>query len=466
MRDIKVLVVDDDEPLLKTLEATLVHHGFRVTAVSNVPDALELISSQPFDVLLSDLNVGQPGDGFTVVSAMRRVQPTACTFILTGYPDFESAIKAIRNQVDDYFSKPLNIDQLVEAITSAQNGEKPRAEAPSLQSTAALVTQLAPVITERWLEEVLKDPEIAALPITRAERVDHVPELLKDVVSQLEQHKLELNPSAVDAAKKHGRARFQQGYTIPQILFEGRVLQKVLSSVIQENLLSIELSTLVNEILEIGQSLQAQLEVSVNAYQAQIPRSLQSSFSILYKSPYLGVFIADETRVIDANDAFLRMTRRTREELSAGEISWHKMTPKKFHAADEAALQQLREFGTSVPLEKEFLLPDGSSLPFLIGAIRLSTTPLEWSAYVIDLTEQRRAASAEQKISEWESRYILINQLAHEINNPLAALMFSTHLLSTHPALTDDMRSLLHDIGEMLVRVTDTVQRVLVESRS
>ena len=46
-----------------------------------------------FDVLLSDLNIGQPGDGFTVVSAMRRVQPKAATFILTGYPDFDTACR-------------------------------------------------------------------------------------------------------------------------------------------------------------------------------------------------------------------------------------------------------------------------------------------------------------------------------------------------------------------------------------
>lgn len=465
MRKVKILLVDDDEPLLRSLESILVHKGFEVTGVTNVPDALELISSQPFDVLLSDLNVGQPGDGFTVVSAMRRTQPQACTFILTGYPDFESAIRAIRNQVDDYFSKPLDVGQLVHAITLAQSGQKTRPEEASPQTVASLVSHLLPVITERWLQEVMTDEGIAALPLTRAERVDHVPELLRDLVSRLEQHTMDLSAGSVEAARKHGRARFHQGYTIPQVLCEGRVLQKVLSSIIQENLLAIELSTLVQEILEIGQSLQAELEVSIHEYQAQIPRSLQSSFSVLYKSPYLGVCIADENRLIDANDALLRMMGRTREELNAGGISWQRLTPEKFHAADEAALGQLREFGTCVPYEKEFILPDGTSLPFLVGAIRLGAAPLEWSAYVVDLTEQRRAAVAEQKISEWESRSALINQLAHEINNPLAALMFSTHLLSTHPALTDDMRSLLGDIGEMLVRVKDTVHRVLVESK-
>ena len=93
----RLLVVDDDTAVLKSLEAVLVRSGFDVSAVETVPQALELISRKRFDVLLADMNIGEAGDGFTLVSAMRRVQPDACTFILTGYPDIESAIKAIRN---------------------------------------------------------------------------------------------------------------------------------------------------------------------------------------------------------------------------------------------------------------------------------------------------------------------------------------------------------------------------------
>src|SRR5206468_9339763 len=108
----------------------------------------------------------------------------------------------------------------------------------------------------RWLKSVLTNPEIAALPLTREERVDHLPDVLQDLVRRLEDHSSELSAATNEAARKHGRTRFEQGYSIPQMLFETRVLQAVLSSVIQENLLAIELSTLVTQILEIGQSLQ------------------------------------------------------------------------------------------------------------------------------------------------------------------------------------------------------------------
>jgi nitrogen-specific signal transduction histidine kinase len=118
-----------------------------------------------------------------------------------------------------------------------------------------------------------------------------------------------------------------------------------------------------------------------------------------------------------------------------------------------------------VPFEKEFTLPDGSSFPFLIGAVRLSVDPFEWSVYMVDLTKQRRFQAAEQQVREWGSRHLLINRLAHEINNPLAALTFTIHLLSTHADLSTDAHQLVRDSIEMLDRLSASVSRVLVESR-
>ena len=60
------------------------------------------------DVLIADLNVSPPGDGFTVVSAMRCTQPNCVNFILTGFPAFETALEAIRRHVDDYL---LNVSR-------------------------------------------------------------------------------------------------------------------------------------------------------------------------------------------------------------------------------------------------------------------------------------------------------------------------------------------------------------------
>jgi DNA-binding NtrC family response regulator len=63
----KVLLVDDDNAIRFSLGKILEHHGFNVSSASNVSDALRLISSDSFDVLLSDLHMPGPGDGLTVV---------------------------------------------------------------------------------------------------------------------------------------------------------------------------------------------------------------------------------------------------------------------------------------------------------------------------------------------------------------------------------------------------------------
>ncbi len=461
----RILLVDDDLAVLRSLEAILAQSGFQVSAVASVPEALELIGKQQFEVLLTDMNIGEPGDGFTVVGAMRRVQPDASAFILTGYPDIESAIKAVRSQVDDYFAKPLNIDDLLSAIAEARDGRKRRPKTIQARRMPELLRDHVRDVCERWYQEVLRDPELAAIPLTKEERTDHLPDLLQDLIRRLERNSDEWGPGPAESARKHGRARHQQGYTIPQILLETRILQKVISSMIQENLLAIELSTLVPDILEIGYSLQAEVEMSIRAYQAQIPASLQTSFSLLYRSPYLGVAIVDEHHIIDANAALLKMIGYTREQLMRGEIDWVKMTPEKFRPLDEASIEQLREFGVCAPFEKEFVLADGTELPFLIGAIRLTTEPLQWSAYVVNMTEQRKLQAAEQTVREWESRNVLINRLAHEVNNPLAGLVFTTHLLKTYPNLSEDMVRLIDDAIEMLDRITGTVRKVLIESQ-
>jgi nitrogen-specific signal transduction histidine kinase len=157
------------------------------------------------------------------------------------------------------------------------------------------------------------------------------------------------------------------------------------------------------------------------------------------------------------------MIGHTRENLMAGEINWRAMTPEKFHHLDETAMAQLLEFGTCVTFEKEFVLPGGSSVPFLIGAVRRSAEPFRWSSYVVEMTEQRKLQAAEEKVRAWEARYALINHLAHERNNPLAAMTFPLHLLSTHPGLSDDSHKLVNDASGMLDRVASTVRKVLAE---
>jgi DNA-binding NtrC family response regulator len=109
----RILFVDDEPNIRLTLPSVLEHHGFKVTAAGTVSEALREISGSQFDILISDLNLEQSGDGLRVVGAMREKQPKCITVILTGFPGFESAVEALRSHVDDYVVKPVDVEMLV-----------------------------------------------------------------------------------------------------------------------------------------------------------------------------------------------------------------------------------------------------------------------------------------------------------------------------------------------------------------
>jgi DNA-binding NtrC family response regulator len=149
----RVLFLDDEESIRATLPLMLEAYGFTVTPTGTVPDALRLITNEKFDVLIADLNVGHAGDGFTVVSAMRRTQPAAVNFILTGYPAFETALEAIRQQVDDYLIKPTDIELLVQTIQSKLTDRKPT-HGIQPRRLPDIIEQHLNSIVEHWLTTV------------------------------------------------------------------------------------------------------------------------------------------------------------------------------------------------------------------------------------------------------------------------------------------------------------------------
>jgi YesN/AraC family two-component response regulator len=238
-----------------------------VTTASTVREALELLNHAPYDVLLSDLNIGQPGDGFTVVSAMRRVQPEAATFILTGYPDFDTALQAIRSQVDDYLLKPADVPTLVHAIRSRLENRLPVAPQKSLKRVSELIHESLAEIAREWLALVKAHPELKVLRLSDKERIDHLPDVIEELSARVDLQSEQTTERGKGAAVKHGKARAIQGSTIPLIVIEMRLLQRVLSAILQRNLIRMDLSTVIRDMMEIGESLHEQLEFSIRGFQ-------------------------------------------------------------------------------------------------------------------------------------------------------------------------------------------------------
>ena len=262
----RVLFVDDEQSIRLTLPAILEQQGFEVSVAASVPEALEIINHSQFEVLLTDLNIGSPADGFILVSAMRRIQPSAATFILTGYPDFQTALEAIRKQVDDYFTKPADIPTLVSSLR--QKIHRPRCGEPPCKRVWTVILEKSDEILKRWLAEVNADRRLVSIPINESERIDGFPRLLNDLAKALETGKTDVPPEVLSSAAAHGNDRCKQGYTIALLVTETRILNRVIATVLQEDLLSMNLSTLIPEALKTGEYLETLLEESIRAFEA------------------------------------------------------------------------------------------------------------------------------------------------------------------------------------------------------
>jgi DNA-binding response OmpR family regulator len=272
----RLLFVDDEPNIRITLPLILQNEGFEVTVAATVPEALDLINRERFDLLLSDLNIGQPGDGFTVVSAMRRTQPDVLTFILTGFPDFNSALEAIRQQVDDYFTKPADVRTLVQTL-KAKLAQPARVLHSPRKSVAEVLLISKDRIMEEWLAEARTNEELRSAHLTDRERIDYLSRLLLNLIRSLEAHKADLeeraDADALRAAAKHGEDRARQGYSIPMLVIEAGILHVVISRVLLDRLLEIDLSTLTSDAMKIGEHLNALLEQSIRAFQNRCARA-------------------------------------------------------------------------------------------------------------------------------------------------------------------------------------------------
>lgn len=264
----KLLVVDDDASIRTTLGLILEKHGFEVTCAGDVSEALGLISSQKFDVLLTDLHMPGAGDGLTVVSAMRHANPDAITLLLSAFPEMSAAANAILMQTDEILVKPMNVPDLIAAIT--QRLAKGPLHKRRVESLAAILERTTPEGIGDWYREVEKEDTLMAVRLTREERCRHLPQLFKDLARRLQALKpLGTKELQSEAARYHGRERRRQGYTAAMMVEESRILQVTVFHTLQKNLASIDFSVLLLGVMTIADEVDSQLSQAMKSYIAE-----------------------------------------------------------------------------------------------------------------------------------------------------------------------------------------------------
>jgi len=261
----KLLLVDDDEILRDTLTLILQHGRFEVQAAANVNDALKLISTQTFDVLVSDLHMPAAGDGLTVVSAMRNSNPKAVTIIFSAYPEMKRAAAAILAQTDDILVKPAAIHNLVDLIRQRLDRGIP--PPPAVVSVATILEEETTASISDWLSRVDREPKVFTIAMADEERTAHLPELFRDLISRLN-NPLELGSRALisDSAIEHGIQRRKQGYKAAMMVEESRMLQVSIFQTLQNNLSRVNFSLLLVAVMAIADECDSQLAQAMSSY--------------------------------------------------------------------------------------------------------------------------------------------------------------------------------------------------------
>ncbi len=114
----KILIVDDEPRMCKSLELILSRHNYQIETANNVKSAIDNISHKPFDLILTDI-VMDDSDGFQVMDHINRHNIDTVVVMMTGYASTDTAVEALRKGAYDYIRKPFETEEVINTIENA-----------------------------------------------------------------------------------------------------------------------------------------------------------------------------------------------------------------------------------------------------------------------------------------------------------------------------------------------------------
>lgn len=142
----RLLVVDDEKIALRNLEHVLTKEGYQVTATQSGSQALNLLDSQPFDVVLTDLKM-EKVDGMQVLRRCKANHPDIEVIMITGYATLESAVEAMKEGAFHYVAKPFRLDEVRQTVAEALEKIRLKRENQALREQLAAVQGRTRIIT-------------------------------------------------------------------------------------------------------------------------------------------------------------------------------------------------------------------------------------------------------------------------------------------------------------------------------
>jgi len=111
----RILVVDDDEGIRKVITTALNDESYITDTASNGKEAIEKSKTNAYNLAIIDIHLPDM-EGTQLLSELKETTPKMRKIIITGFPEVQNAITAVKKGADDYITKPVNIDVLINSI--------------------------------------------------------------------------------------------------------------------------------------------------------------------------------------------------------------------------------------------------------------------------------------------------------------------------------------------------------------
>jgi response regulator RpfG family c-di-GMP phosphodiesterase len=196
---------------------------------------------------------------------MRRVNPQCINLILTGFPAFETALQALRQQVDDYMTKPSDIPLLMETISRKLQERSVSPPRLPIQRLSTILRDNLDTILARTLVNMKALPELAALPLSDAERLDTLDTMIGELANYLDSDG-DGTEALLRSARLRGQVRLKQQYSLRLMLRKQRIIAEVINNLIYEHLLDLNLSYMLLDLNKLNDAVLLQLEESIESY--------------------------------------------------------------------------------------------------------------------------------------------------------------------------------------------------------
>jgi DNA-binding NtrC family response regulator len=119
----RILVVDDDEGIRKTMNVILKDEGYTVDFAATAKEAIQKTKDKAFNLALIDIRLPDIG-GIELLRLMKDTVPRVRKIIVTGFPSMQNAINAVNNNADAYLTKPVNPEKLLKTINEQLRQQK------------------------------------------------------------------------------------------------------------------------------------------------------------------------------------------------------------------------------------------------------------------------------------------------------------------------------------------------------